>query len=493
MNLEKLTADLSIIRVEGALQGDVTRLDYDSRVVKPGSLFFALAGDITDGHKFIEQAVANGAIAAIVQEPYKSPKVPTIQVADTRPVLADLAAKLNRHPSRKLRTVGVTGTNGKTTVTFLLKHICDANFARCGLIGTVRYEVGERILPALHTTPEASDIQSLLEQMVAAGCKSAALEVSSHALVQERVRNIEFDAAIFTNLTQDHLDYHQTMDAYFEAKAGLFEMLTATKRKSPKAIINFDDAYGRKLIRKLEGRVPVISYGMGAQCDFRAGSFQFDHGKTTFQLTGGGRSFLVRLPLIGRFNIYNALAALAGAHAIGIDLRSAVQAISSAPQVPGRLENISGRRNFGVYVDYAHTPDALENVLKTLRDLNPRRLIVVFGCGGDRDAAKRPLMGNAVDSLADIAIVTSDNPRYEDPNTIISGITKAFKRLTPAVISDRRAAIFHAIEIVEERDIVVIAGKGHETYQEIGGQRTAFDDADVAQQAMDAKPSSFNT
>ena len=314
------------------------------------------------------------------------------------------------------------------------------------------------------------------------------MEVSSHALMQARVRGVEFDAAIFTNLTQDHLDYHKTMDAYFEAKVRLFSGLAEQTRKKGKAVINIDDRYGAQLATRFGKELPVITYGLGALADFRASNVRIDFNGTSYQLDAGGKSYLVRLPQIGQFNVYNSLAALAGAHALGVEVRSGVLALANANAVPGRLEAVPAQRKFRVFVDYAHTDDALQNVIKTCRELNPARLIVVFGCGGNRDKTKRPRMGAVVNQHADFSIVTSDNPRKEDPLAIIEDIKPGMTRGNYEVIVDRKEAIFKAIAMAEPRDIILIAGKGHETYQEFADHTAPFDDVAVARQALDAKP-----
>jgi UDP-N-acetylmuramoyl-L-alanyl-D-glutamate--2,6-diaminopimelate ligase len=406
--------------------------------------------------------------------------------------MADLSARFYNFPARKLKLAAVTGTNGKTTTTFLIKHICEKAGTRCGLLGTVRYEIGERVLPAARTTPESLDLQELLAQIASAGCRAAAMEVSSHALAQERTRGIEWDVAIFTNLTQDHLDYHGTMENYFEAKAKLFEQLPQQqKKKKPVAVINIDDRYGRRLLAKIDKKVAVVTFGMGARADFRASNYRMEFGGTSYQLDARGKSYLVRVPLIGRFNVANSLAALAGANALGVGLREAVLSLAKSPQVPGRLEIVPAKRQFQVFVDYAHTPDALLNVLKTLRELEPHRLIVVFGCGGNRDREKRPLMGQVADQNADYAIITSDNPRKEDPDKIIAEIEKGFRGNHFEKIADRPHAISRAIEIAQPRDIVLIAGKGHENYQEFADHTVPFEDIQVARRAVENHPVEF--
>lgn len=487
MKLGVLLPSIATLKVEGPVDREITAIAYDSRRVKPGTIFVVLRGAKVNGTQFLEQAIASGAEAVVSETEELRTRATNVTVADARIALADLAAALFQHPARALKIAGVTGTNGKTTTTFLLKQICEATMHRCGLIGTVRYEVGDRILPAARTTPESVEVQELLWQMRSAGCKAVAMEVSSHALMQERVRGVEFDVAIFTNLTQDHLDYHKSMEAYFDAKARLFTGLAGQAKKKGKAVINIDDRYGAKLVGRVEKEVPIITYGVGARADFRASNVRIDFNGTSYQLDAGGKSYLVRLPQIGQFNVYNSLAAIAGASVLGVDVRSAVLALAGAPAVPGRLEAVPAQRNFRVFVDYAHTDDALLNVIKTCRELNPARLIVVFGCGGSRDKTKRPRMGAVVDQHADFAIVTSDNPRQEEPLAIIEDIKPGMVRGNYEVIADRKEAIFKAIAMAAPRDIVLIAGKGHETYQEFADYTEPFDDVAVARQALEGK------
>jgi UDP-N-acetylmuramoyl-L-alanyl-D-glutamate--2,6-diaminopimelate ligase len=328
--------------------------------------------------------------------------------------------------------------------------------------------------------------------MVDAGCKAAAMEVSSHAIAQDRIRGLEWDVAVFTNLTQDHLDFHGTMENYFEAKAKLFSDLLEQKTKTnPTAVINIDDPFGLRLVGRLEKKIPVVTYGLGARADFRASNYHAEFGGTSYQLDAKGKSYLVRVPLIGRFNVANSMAALAAAGSLGMNLREAVLSLSKSPQVPGRLEAVPAKRQFQIFVDYAHSDDALLNVLKTLRELSPRRLLVVFGCGGDRDRQKRPLMGRVVDENADLGIITSDNPRKEDPDAIIAEVEKGFRSDHYEKIADRARAIARAIELARPRDIVLIAGKGHEAYQEFSDHTVPFDDIQVARRALEDHPLEF--
>jgi len=492
MQLKTLAAALSVRQIIGPLDRNVESIAYDSRRVQRNGLFVALRGEKSDGHTFIGQAIEKGAAAIVAEREEKHPRATCLVVDDSRAALADLAGTFYGFPARKLRMAAVTGTNGKTTTSFLIKHICENAGLRCGLIGTVRYEIGERILPATRTTPESLDLQELLAQTVNAGCKAAAMEVSSHAVAQGRIRGLEWDVAVFTNLTQDHLDFHGTMENYYAAKAKLFHSLAEQKKKKkPVAVINIDDRYGERLIGEVNRKMAVVTYGLGAQADFRASNYRMEFGGTSFQLDARGKSYLVRVPLIGRFNVANSLAALAGANALGLNLREAILSLGKTPQVPGRLQAVPAKRQFQMFVDYAHTPDALANVLKTLRELSPHKLIVVFGCGGDRDRQKRPLMANVVEQTADHAIITSDNPRKEDPEKIIDEVEKGFRGSHYEKIIDRTEAITRAVTLAQPHDIVLIAGKGHENYQEFADHTVPFDDIQVARRALENRPVEF--
>jgi len=494
MQLDKLIAALPVAprRVDGPSDRVIRSITHDSRRVGPDTLFAALPSvtpgrvgeEAAGGARFILEAVEKGAAAVLTDSDLEVPRATMIRVGDPRAALADVAATFYRHPSLQLQMAGVTGTNGKTTVSFLLKHLLDVAERPCGLIGTVRYVIGPREIPAARTTPESDDVQRLLREMRDVNCRAAVMEVSSHALQQDRVRYVEFDTAIFTNLTQDHLDYHETMEAYFAAKQRLFEQLAAQTRKAGTAVINVDDRHGRRLLDELGQRVATITFGQSSNAMFRATDLRTDLHGTRYSLHAGGKSYLVRLPLFGTFNVYNSLASLAAMRALGHDVRKSVDALKDAPQVPGRLEMVPGPKSFRVFVDYAHTPDALENVLRTLRSLEPNRLLAVFGCGGDRDRAKRAPMGRAAEELADWCVVTSDNPRGEDPEEICRQITAALRGTNHETIVDRRAAIRRAVTLAEPGDIVLIAGKGHEDYQEIAGRRVPFDDVAEAAAAI---------
>ncbi len=494
MLLKTLLSAISSRAVVGSTERAVESIAYDSRRVQKNGLFVALRGEKSDGHQFIDQAIEKGAAVIVAERAAQQGPATWVQVDDTRLALADLAGAFYGWPARRLKLAAVTGTNGKTTTTFLIKHICEKAGMRCGLIGTVRYEIGERVLPAVRTTPFALELQELLAQISNAGCKAAAMEVSSHALAQERTRGLEWDVAVFTNLTQDHLDFHGTMENYFDAKAKLFTDLAAQPhKKKTVAVVNIDDRYGEKIIDRLGKDFPVTTYGMSVRADFRASNYRPEFAGTSYQLDARGKSYLVRVPLIGRFNVSNSLAALAAANSLGISVRDAIQSLAKSPQVPGRLEAVAAKRQFQVFVDYAHTPDALLNVLKTCRELSPRKLIVVFGCGGDRDRQKRPLMARAADDNADFSIITSDNPRKEDPDAIIAEVEKGFRSERYEKITDRAAAIARAIALAQPRDIVVIAGKGHEAYQEFADHTVPFDDLQVARRALEDSPVEFTS
>ncbi|PYI84496.1 MAG: UDP-N-acetylmuramoyl-L-alanyl-D-glutamate--2,6-diaminopimelate ligase [Verrucomicrobia bacterium] len=492
MLLKTLVPAIPIRKIIGTIDRPVESIAYDSRRVQRNGMFVALRGEKSDGHQFIGQAIEKGASVIVVEHEGSHPRATFLVVENTRAALADLSAAFYRYPARKLKLAAVTGTNGKTTTTFLTKHICEAAGLRCGLIGTVRYEIGERVLPAIRTTPESLDLVELLAQIRDAGCRAAAMEVSSHALAQDRTRGLEWNVAVFTNLTQDHLDFHGTMMSYFDAKAKLFTQLGAQqKKRKPMAVVNIDDRYGEQLLDKIDKNVAVITYGRGARADFRASNPRVEFSGTSYQLEAGGKSYLVRVPLIGRFNVLNSVAALAAANALGISLRDAVLSIGKSSQIPGRLELVPAKRQFQVFVDYAHTPDALRNVLRTLRELEPHRLIAVFGCGGDRDRQKRPMMGDIVDQYADYAIITSDNPRTEDPNAILAEIEKGFRSSRYEKIVDRTEAIGRAVALAQPRDMVLIAGKGHENYQEFADYTVPFDDIQVARRAIADHPLEF--
>ena len=486
-SLGSLVSSTKVLSINGNAEGGVTGLSCNSRSIEPGDLFFALSGTHKNGGDFASDAVEHGAVAVVSDQELSGISIPIVRVPVAREAMADIANAYYGSPSLTLALAGVTGTNGKTTTAWIIRHLCETIGRSCGLIGTIEYVLPGLQEAATRTTPESIDLQRMLAQMRDGGFKAAALEVSSHALVQHRVRGIEFDAAIFTNLTQDHLDYHGTMEEYFDAKGLFFSQLAAQTRKKGRAIINSDERYGRRLMDRI-GTLPVYSFGQGSNCNFRASDIHYNGMGTTFRLDAKGRSYLVRSPLIGLFNIYNTLAAMAAVSAMGLELRRVVAAVATIPQVPGRMQRVQAHRNFQSYVDYAHTPDALENVLKTLRQLSPARIITVFGCGGDRDAGKRSLMAAAAESYSDHVIITSDNPRSEDPLAIIREAERGLRGSGYETFVDRESAIHRAVDLAGANDIILIAGKGHEAYQETAMGKYPFDDVSVTARAMAQKP-----
>jgi len=490
--LRDLIASLDRPLCTGPLDVEILAVTADSRLVAPGTAFVAIRGGSRDGRQFIPMALEKGAAVIIADSASESgfpEEIPYIHVSDPRHALSAFASALAGDPSKKLKLAGVTGTNGKTTTAFLLHHLMKRVWHRAGLLGTVLVDDGEEAKPATHTTPGPVELNALLARMADHGCRGAAMEVSSHGIDQKRVDGIAFDAAIFSNLTQDHLDYHGTIDAYAATKFSWFESLAANPLgKKPVAVVNFDDGYGEKLVVLLGDRMPLIRYGFNVHCDFRANNFKQSARGMEFELTAKGKSYLVRSPLIGRFNVYNSLAALAAASALKIPMRDAVAALADAPQVPGRMEHCGTKDGVSVFVDYAHTPDAIENACRTLKELNPNRLITVFGCGGDRDRKKRPLMGKAAAEFSDACIVTSDNPRSEDPEAILKEIESGMGGSRYKLVVDRAEAIRIAIHAAGKGDIVLIAGKGHEPYQQFADRTIDFDDRKEARRALAERP-----
>jgi UDP-N-acetylmuramoyl-L-alanyl-D-glutamate--2,6-diaminopimelate ligase len=488
MILRDLVSNLSKVTVAGSLDTEVHAITASSREVAPGLIFAAIRGTTLDGHRFINDALAAGASAILAEtaqpSDYTAPAT-WLHVPDSREAVSTLSSALAGHPWQDLKMAGVTGTNGKTTTAFLLHHIMKSAWHRAGLLGTILVDDGETVETAKHTTPGSIELSGVLTRMRDNGCRGVAMEVSSHGIHQKRISAIGFDACIFTNLTQDHLDYHGSFENYFKAKADWFHDLALNPLgKKPAAVINTDDAYGRELAAALEGKMPVLKFGFNVHCDFRSNNFRQNARGMEFELTAKGKSFLVRAPLIGRFNVYNLLGAIAAASAVGIKPRDAVASLIEAPQVPGRMENVGNAGGATVFVDYAHTPDALENACRTLRELDPRRLITVFGCGGDRDKTKRPLMAAAAARHSDACVVTSDNPRSEDPLTIISEIEKGLGGKAARSIPDRAEAISFAIANSLSGDIILIAGKGHETTQQFATETLDFDDRKHASKAL---------
>jgi UDP-N-acetylmuramoyl-L-alanyl-D-glutamate--2,6-diaminopimelate ligase len=485
MNLAEIIKTVEALSVDGTLDREITGITYDSRRVMPGNMFVAVRGGRTDGHRFVDAAIDRGASAVVLESDGSFRRVVTrIKVSDARRSMAQASAQFYNHPSQKLKVVGITGTNGKTTTAFMVRAIMEAAGLPCGLLGTVQYQIGQRVIPASRTTPESVEIQEMMSQMLRAGCGGVSMEVSSHALDQSRVAEVDFDVAVFTNLSQDHLDYHGTMENYFESKVRLFSAL-GTVRKAGRAVVNADNAYGRELIKRLGGDHAVVSYGVKSAAVVRATDVRVSPEGSYFVVHTPQGSIPMSLPLIGRYNVSNALAAISAGLALDIDLETIEPALAKFRPVPGRVERISTKEEYAVFVDYAHTADALRNVLITLSELTRGRLIVVFGCGGDRDKGKRKSMGQAAAELADFSILTSDNPRTEDPREILGQIEEGFWSSTVRryqVIEDRREAIERALDIARPGDTVLIAGKGHEAYQEFADTVVPFNDRVVVEE-----------
>jgi len=462
----------------------VTGIAYDSRRVEPGFLFVAIKGFKTDGHLYIKDAVSRGAAAVVLQHDLAVPGGTIKLLApNTRRLLPLLSARFFGDPARKMKMIGVTGTNGKTTTTNLIETIYRAHGVKTGLIGTIHNCIGDRVLAVEHTTPESTDLQSLLAEMVAEGVGAVAMEVSSHALALHRVEQCEYDTAVFTNLTQDHLDFHGSMDDYLEAKLILFAQLGRSSFKTgPKrAVVNVDDPAAEQIIAVCT--TPVITYGINRPANVSARDVLISTRGVSYTAVVNGETVPLNLKMTARFNVYNSLAAMAAGIAAGIPLATIKQALEGVPGVPGRFELVDRGQKFAVVVDYAHTPDGLENVLLTAREVAEGKVIAVFGCGGDRDRTKRPLMGEIAARLSHLAVVTSDNPRSENPLLIIDDIMPGVQKVPGAswvVIPDRRQAIDKAIRTAGLGDVVVIAGKGHENYQIVGNRRLHFDDREEA-------------
>ena len=462
----------------------ISGIAYDSRAVRRGNVFVALKGVRADGAQFVRQAVERGAAAIVAEHSVSDISVPVLEVADARLALAELAADFYGHPSERMRVVGITGTNGKTTTSYLLASIFESAGMKCGVIGTVAHHIGKEVRESSHTTPEAPDVQALLNEMAERGCTACAMEASSHALALRRVDAMTFSAGVFTNLTRDHLDFHENMESYFLAKRRLFEMLPA----GAPALINADDPKATALSAVCE---KPVTYAINRSADISPGPLSFSMDGLDFDIRTPRGTLHASSKLVGRPNVYNILAAAGTGVALGLPFDAIERGIQTLDAVPGRFEVVSDPKDgFTVVVDYAHTDDALRNLLETARPLVRGRLITLFGCGGDRDRTKRPLMGAVASRLSDVLVITSDNPRHENPERIIDeiqrGITPDTRRDDALVfaIPDRRAAITKAIEIARPGDVVLIAGKGHEKYQIVGDAHLPCDDVAIARELL---------
>lgn len=480
MKVAELLTNHEFDIIQGSLQQEVSSLAFDSRQVKEGSMFFCIRGFQTDGHLYIQQAIEHGAAAIMLETMADVPEhITVVKVVDTRKYLPIAAAAFYGHPSQHLDLIGVTGTNGKTTITYLLKEIMKQAKIKNGLMGTISNWIGDKCIETKRTTPESTDFQHLLKQMLQQNIEACVMEVSSHSLSLHRVDHTKFHTGVFTNLTADHLDFHPTMEDYYQSKRKLFLM---TSRYN---VINGDDPYGKRLIDEMTfSKQKLISYGIDGAWDLRATELQLNSRGVRFRAIGLGMDQFFSLGIPGRFSVYNAIATIAAARSLDIEPDIIKKALASVTGVPGRLERVPDIQSFSVIVDYAHTPDALENVLNTIKQITDGRLITVFGCGGDRDTKKRPIMGRVSGTYSDYTILTSDNPRSENPQHILCMVEEGVNETGAdyCVIENRREAIRLAMKTGKPGDVVIIAGKGHETTQTIGHITTHFDDREVARE-----------
>ncbi len=473
MKLQQLLKDIPVLEAKVSMELDIAHVAYDSRKVQPGGMFVAITGFASDGNRFIPMALEKGA-AVIVTAKKPEGDIPYVLVPSDRMALALIGCNFYGHPARYMKMVGVTGTNGKTSSTLLLKHVLERTMgAKVGLIGTTANMIGDEVIPTERTTPESFELQGLFARMRRAGCTHVVMEVSSHAIALDRVAGVHFDAAAFTNLTEDHLDFHKDMDDYCNTKAELFRRCTA-------GVINADDSYAPRFLDAATCK--VLTTAVAGEGDLKAKDLVLRADGIAFTAAMGGREVPVKLGIPGKFTVYNALTVLGLAVSLGISLRSAANALADAPGVKGRVEVVpTPGKDYTILIDYAHTPDGLENVLSAARGFCKGRLISVFGCGGDRDPIKRPIMGRIGAELSDLAILTSDNPRREKPEDIIAHIVPGAQSTgkTFEVVVDRREAIRRAMDIAGKDDVIVLAGKGHETYQEINGVKYHMDEREI--------------
>ncbi len=488
MKLQELIKVLSGKKTYGNLNIEIKGISYDSRQVKQDCIFVCIQGYNENAVKYVPDAIARGASAIVSKEKVNGVNITQIIVPDARRALALLSASFYGHPSRHLNLIGITGTNGKTTITYLLEAILSESGCKVGVISTVDYRIGEKSIPSSITTPQSSDLQFMFSEMVQSGCKYAVMEVSSHALELERVTGCEFDVAVFTNLTQDHLDFHETLEKYLNAKLKLFSSLNVKGDKNnPRyAVVNIDDEAGRQVIQHT--RVDIITYGIDNDADVKAKNIQLCSEYTCFDVVTGKGCINIKLKLLGLHNVYNALASIAVGLGQNISLEVMKEGLKKMKNIPGRFELIECEQDFSVVVDYAHTPDALQRTLLTAKELHPKRIITVFGCGGDRDRKKRPLMGQIAAELSDYCIITTDNPRSEDPVTIALDIEVGIRKVIKddyKIILDRYEALSEALQYAKSGDIVIIAGKGHESYQIVKDEKIHFNDTEAAKEILE--------
>lgn len=487
-NLNDLLSGIECLEIKGRLDRPVTCLVIDSRRATPGCIFFALPGLRSDGSFFIDEAIERGAVAIVSSQArqFTPSGVTSVRVERPRVVLAEMARRFYRSPDEILKVIGVTGTNGKTTVTHLVKHLLEKPGEKIGMIGTISYDLGERTVPAFRTTPESVDVFGMLAQMRTAGCRRAAMEISSHGINQDRVRGLRLETAAFLNLTRDHLDYHGSMEDYFQVKARIFNGEVGSLPEC--AVINLDDPFGRRLLGMIPEGVKVITFGQAADADIRGSDVTLGFQSTEFSVHRAGEEYRIESPLLGVYNLSNLLAALAICEAAGRDIPSVLPRLMRFPGIPGRMERLPNPFGFNLLVDYAHTDDALRNALQMLRKITPGRILTVFGCGGNRDRTKRPAMTRVVQELSDLAWATADNPRKEPVSAIFDDMREGVEdpgRIQ--FVDDRRHAISLALDEAREGDSVLIAGKGHESFQEFGDTIIPFDDRLVARELIEIK------
>lgn len=477
MKLRNLMENIKFNLIKGDIDIEISKIQYDSRKIKYGDVFFCIEGYNVDGHKYIQNAINNGAIAVVCQKNIEEQLDCTVlRVEDSRKALALGAGNYYENPSNRMKIIGITGTNGKTTSAFMIKAILEQAGYKVGLIGTIANYIGDKKIHADRTTPESLELHELFKEMVDSSVNYCVMEVSSHSLSLDRVYGIEFSESIFTNLTQDHLDFHKTFENYFNAKLKLFE-------RSKSAAINIDDIYGKKAYSLIT--TSKLSYGLNSNSDIAASNVKMNSKGSKFILDYNDNSFEVELNIPGNYNVYNALGSIAVCLNEGISIEAIKKGLQKV-QVPGRCELVANDHNLGfeIILDYAHTPDGLENILKTAREFTKGKLICVFGCGGDRDKTKRPIMGKIGSELSDISVITSDNPRTEEPLEIINDIIKGIEKHNFEIIENRKAAIKRAMEMADQGDVIVIAGKGHEDYQILKDKTIHFDEREVVSEII---------
>ncbi|NQT95138.1 MAG: UDP-N-acetylmuramoyl-L-alanyl-D-glutamate--2,6-diaminopimelate ligase [Candidatus Omnitrophica bacterium] len=485
MKLHHLLKDVDIVNITGNKYIDITNISYDSKQLKEGGLFFAIKGEKHNGADFIDEAIERGAVSIVSEDDFITFKsVSKVRIKDIRSSCAKIANNFYGYPSQKIDVTGITGTNGKTTILYLIEAILSTAGLSCGTIGTISYNVGERKIPAINTTPSAIMLQRLLNDMVNANVANCIMEVSSHSLHQRRVEGIDMSNAIFTNLSAEHLDYHKDMEEYFKTKSMLFNMI----KDDGYAIVNIDDEHGRRIVENIKSK--VLTYALNREADLVAFDVSSSIKGSKFKIKTADEILDIKTPLIGEYNIYNILAAIAFAVSKNIDKNLIIEAIKEFKGAPGRLQRVESEgRSFDLFVDYAHTDDALRNVLSALRNIAKGKIFLVFGCGGERDKTKRPRMGRISAELSDFSIITNDNPRSEDPKAIIDdiikGIPDGFKDYK--VLPDRKKAIEDSVSMAGENDIVLIAGKGHEKYQILKDTTISFDDCRACEEALAKK------